>query len=117
MIMTSEYSGGKMFGYREETKQVENQPKAERTREPLPAQELLHWIQRWGKSVISLRDVRAFGPNAIRERPIALKQIEILVRHGWLVPLPAHRRDRQTWRLPPPGATVLSDELSNKLSD
>jgi hypothetical protein len=87
-------------------------PEPERTRKPLLAQELLIWIQRhWKKPVVSLRDVCIFGPNSIRERQTALQQIEILVKHGWLVPMKPHRRDRLVWRLPPPGATVLSSEL------
>jgi hypothetical protein len=101
----SEFSGARMFGYGDQTEQVESQPKPEQKH--LLAQELLHWIQSQGQSVISLRNIRAFGPNSIRDRPMALKQIEILVQHGWLVPLPAHRKDRLVWRLPPPGATVL----------
>jgi hypothetical protein len=114
-----EYTGGKMFGYGEEPEKErptagESQPKPESRKSPPPAQELLIWIQRhWGKPIVSLRDIRAFGPNATRDRQIAINQIEILVRHGWLVPLPSHRRDRQIWRLPPPGATVLSNGLSN----
>jgi hypothetical protein len=75
-----------------------------------PAQELLHWIQRWGKPVVSLRDVRAFGPRAIRDRQVALSQIEILVQRGWLVPLKSCRHDRLVWRLPPPGATIVGHE-------
>jgi hypothetical protein len=60
-----------------------------------------------------LRDVRAFGPRSIRERATTIKHIEILVQHGWLVPMKSHRRDRLVWRLPPPGATILSNELSH----
>jgi hypothetical protein len=97
---------GNPFGRHEA--EPKDRPEPARRKSPPPAQELLHWIQRWGKPIVSLRDVRAFGPNATRDRPTALNQIEILVQHGWLVPLPAHRRDRQVWRLPPPGATVLS---------
>ena len=78
-----------------------------------PVQELLHWIQRQNKPVISLRDICVFGPSAIRDRQTALKHIETLVRHGWLVPLRAHRHDRQVWRLPPPGETVPSSEPSS----
>jgi hypothetical protein len=157
-----EYSGGRMFGYAEETEQprprdpecrpapwldprsqqapvddksspavpvppspatraihheYEFRPKPYNRgggRKP-PVQELLHWIQRRNKSVISLRDVCIFGPNAIRQREAALKHIEILVQHGWLIPLRAHRHDRQVWRLPPPGETVPSSEPSSGL--
>jgi hypothetical protein len=106
----TEFSGAKLFGYEDQTEQPESQPKPEQKHSA--ARELLIWIQRWGKPVISLRDVRAFGPRTVRERPVALKQIEILVNHGRLVPMKAHRRDRLVWRLPPPGATILGSELS-----
>jgi hypothetical protein len=77
-------------------------PQPERTREPSPAQELLIWIKRhWGKPVISLRDIQAYGPNAIRARKTAIAQAEILVEYGWLVPTKPHRRDRIVWIAPP----------------
>jgi hypothetical protein len=82
----------------------------ERPRTPPSAQRLLIWIQRdWGKPIVSLRDIRAFGPGASRERPIALNLTKILVQQGWLVPMKAWRHDRQVWRLPPPGASPIAE--------
>jgi hypothetical protein len=85
--------------------------KPKRTRKPLPPpQELLVWIKRhWGKPIISLRDIQAYGPNAIRDRETAVAQAEILVEYGWLVPMKAHRRDRIVWGTPPTGARPLPD--------
>jgi hypothetical protein len=58
----------------------------ERPRVIPSAQRLLIWIQRdWRKPTISLRDILAYGPAAIRDRQLALERIEILVQHGWLI--------------------------------
>jgi hypothetical protein len=94
----NDYTGRKMFGGENEPAH----PKPEQTREPPAAQELLVWIkQRWGKPVVSLRDIQAYGPNAIRDRKSAITQAEILVKHGWLVPVKSYRRDRIAWETPP----------------
>src|SRR6516165_8769368 len=56
-----------------------DQLEPERTRKPLSATELLVWIRRdWGKPTISLRDIQAYGPRALRDRETLLKQLEIL---------------------------------------
>jgi hypothetical protein len=87
---------------------IEHEPEPERPRVPPSAQRLLCWIQRhWGKPIISLRDIRAFGPYP-RDRQTALDLTKTLVQQGWLVPMGAWRRDRQVWRLPPPGATPVA---------
>jgi hypothetical protein len=83
-------------------------PEPERTRKP--AQDLLTWIQRgWAKPTISLRNICVYGPRAFRDKAIALKQIQLLAQHGWLVETKAHRYDRRLWRTPPAGATALPD--------
>jgi hypothetical protein len=82
----------------------------ERPRTPPSAHQLLCWIQRnWGKPIVSLRDIQAYGPNTIRKRQITLELTKILVREGWLVPMKAWRHDRQVWRLPPPGANPIAE--------
>jgi hypothetical protein len=74
----------------------------ERTREPLSAQELLHWLQHnWGKPTISLRDIQKQGPRPIRDRRSAATYAENLEKQGWLIELKAFRRDRRVWRLSP----------------
>jgi hypothetical protein len=89
---------------------IEHEPEPERPRVPPSAQQLLCWIQRdWGKPVVSLRDIQTFAPGlAIRKREIALNLTKTLVNQGWLVPMKAWRRDRQVWRLPPPGANPVA---------
>jgi len=52
-------------------------PKIEQPRSD--AQILLDWILgHWKKSVICLRDVRAFGPHSMRDEKIAISSIETL---------------------------------------
>src|SRR5262249_2073597 len=108
-----EYSGGKMFGYAEETEQAESQPKPgpEQPQKLSSATELLVWIrQRWNRPTISLRDIQVFSPRASRDRATALKPAETSETHGWLAPMPVHRRDRRVWRTPPAGATALPED-------
>jgi hypothetical protein len=52
----NDFSGSRMFGYGDETKQPESQPKPEPRKSPPPATELLVWIRRyWNKPTISLK--------------------------------------------------------------
>jgi hypothetical protein len=99
-------SASNPFGHLKVEPKIHLKPK--RTRKPLSAHELLVWIQHdWGKPIISLRDIQAYGPNAIRDRETAVAQAEILVEYGWLIPMKAHRRDRIVWTTPPTGARPL----------
>jgi len=46
---------------------------------------LRDWIRdKWKGDIISLPDIYQKGPNAIREKAVAEKQVGILVDHGWL---------------------------------
>src|SRR5262249_33974668 len=64
-----------------------------------PAQKLLDWLQRWPKPTVSARDIYTFGPSAIRDRENAIGLVEILVKHGWLIPLQTRRRDTKEWQI------------------
>jgi hypothetical protein len=64
-----------------------------------PAQTLLTWLQKWGKSVVSLRDIQLFGPSIVRNQRSAIDAAETLVKTNWLVPDKAHRRDRRVWQV------------------
>src|SRR5262249_48444309 len=65
-----------------------------------PAQKLLDWLQHgWTKPTISVRDIYTRGPNSIRNRRSAIELAEILVKHGWLVPIEAQRRETRKWRI------------------
>src|SRR5215831_9030663 len=63
-----------------------------------PAQKLLDWLQHdWNKPTVSARDIYIYGPNSIRDRESAIDLAEILVKHGWLIPMNARRRDMKEW--------------------
>jgi hypothetical protein len=68
---------------------------------PLAAGRLLGWIQNsWKEPVIRMREIQIYGPRP-RDRESARKATEILVRHGWLVPMPtpARQHDTKMWRI------------------
>src|SRR5215831_19196708 len=67
-----------------------NQPKD-------PAQQLLNWLQKSGRQKITARDVRRHASHPLRSREGAIDAINVLVRHGWLVPITPSRRDRPEW--------------------
>jgi hypothetical protein len=90
-----EYDGEQMFGYGPETELPESNPEPEAS----PEQRLLDWLQRWPKDIVSARDIQQFGPAVIRNQQGAINTAEALVRHGWLVPVQARRRDRREWRV------------------
>ena len=63
-------------------------------------QKLHDWLQNdWNKPTIRARDICRFGPSAARDRKRAIHLAEILVGHGWLIPIKAHRRDTKEWQI------------------
>ena len=66
-------------------------------------QKLLNWLQRcWTKSTVTARDIYAYGPYSIRDRrdrESMTDMAEILVKHGWLIPIKAWRRDMRKWQV------------------
>jgi hypothetical protein len=64
-----------------------------------PAQQLLTWLQKSGRQKITTRDVRLYAPHPLRRREGAIDAINVLVRHGWLVPIEPRRRDRPEWEI------------------
>ena len=71
----------------------------------LLAQKLLSWLLGcWSETAISLPDIYQNGPNAIRDKAIAAKLVNILGDHGWLHQIPggatiAGQRRRDAWRI------------------
>lgn len=52
------------------------------------AEQLRRWLlERWIEPEITVRDVLQLGPNALRESPKAMAALNLLQKHGWLVPL------------------------------
>jgi hypothetical protein len=56
-----------------------------------PAQKLLDWLNRRPGDFITARDIRIYGPGALRNRESALRSAQILAAHGFLIPLAAHK--------------------------
>jgi hypothetical protein len=65
-----------------------------------PSEQLLSWlINCWPKDIITLRDIRAYGPNCARDPTDAVNLTKTLTDYGWLTPEAAWRRDMQKWRV------------------
>ena len=65
-----------------------------------PAQKLLDWLQHdWTKPTVTARDIYTYGPRSIRDRQSAIDLAEILVKHGWLAPIKARRRNMKEWQI------------------
>jgi hypothetical protein len=65
-----------------------------------PSEKLLAWlVNYWGKPTITLRDIRAYGPNCIRDPADTIRLTKTLVECGWLAPVEAWRRDMKKWRI------------------
>jgi hypothetical protein len=71
----------------------------ETARQPDPAQQLLTWLPKWPKQTVTARDIRRHAPQPLRNRESAINSINVLVRHGWLVPIDPRRRDRPEWEI------------------
>jgi len=54
------------------------------------AEALRKWLlsESWGNSWVTVRDILRKGPSRLRESPEANKAVQMLVDHGWLIPLP-----------------------------
>jgi hypothetical protein len=76
----------------------ERRPRPVRTQVP-PAERLMAWLPRWPKATISVRDVRLFGPNSLRNPEIATDAIEVLADYGWLVPVMTRQRNMLWWQI------------------
>jgi hypothetical protein len=70
-----------------------------RAHEVPPAQRLMAWLPHWRKPTISVRDVRLYGPNSLRNTNIATDAIEVLAGYGWLVPVMAPAYNQKWWEI------------------
>ena len=73
--------------------QLSPPPATKETEKPLPdqklqqAQILLDWlIQRWDKDIVWMKDIRQFGPSALRNQKTAIDAAETLTKDGWSSP-------------------------------
>jgi hypothetical protein len=72
-------------------------PEKEPAQKPSEAQQFLDWLQRWPKPVIRRRDIRIYGPAAIRDRRTMINSAEVLVKNGWLTPVKARQHNGFKW--------------------
>jgi hypothetical protein len=63
------------------------------------AQRLLDWLQGWTKPTICAREICTYGPRPLRKREKAGSAARILVKNGWLAPIPTHRYDMEAWQI------------------
>ena len=69
------------------------------TQKPSPAQLLLDWlIRHWDKEIVWMRDIRQFGPSALRNPKTAIDAAGALIKDGWLISEPTRRYDAHKWR-------------------
>src|SRR5262249_18241177 len=64
------------------------------------ADKCLDWlVNRWPCPTVRMRDFMRSGPPAARNRKSAIAMAEILVEHGWLVPLPTRQHNEKMWAI------------------
>jgi hypothetical protein len=69
------------------------------------SEKALIWMQtKWGDPLISLPDIYQFGTHGIETKDVALKVVDVLRDHGWLVPMQGGgvvrgQRRRDVWRI------------------
>jgi hypothetical protein len=74
------------------------QPRWDSTLDSPQADRLLDWIlTRWTAEHITLAQILTYGPGSIRDKPLAMRMIQILVMRGWLVPRKPWRVDQWRW--------------------
>jgi len=71
---------------------VEKQPHSD-------AQKMLDFLGRWPEDTVTVRDIRVYGPNSLRNRKDAISSAEILVANGWLKPIKPSRPDTYAWQI------------------
>ena len=63
------------------------------------AQKMLDFLLRWPEDTVTVRDLRVYGPNSLRNRKDAISSAEILVANGWLKPVKPSRPDTYAWQI------------------
>jgi hypothetical protein len=74
-------------------------PSVEKAQDRSPAQKLLDWLLRWDKPVVRVRDIRVYGPYALRNQKSVTDSAEVLVKHGWLIPIQTRQYNGHKWRI------------------
>jgi hypothetical protein len=78
-------------------------------------EKLRDWlVNHWTKPTVTVREIRIYGPNLIRDGKAALSTAESLVEQGWLVPLKTRRRDMREWQIVPKTSKPLFLKLAHQ---
>ncbi len=72
---------------------------AEKAQDRSAAQKLLDWLQRWEKPTVRVRDIRVYGPYALRNQKSVTDSAEVLVKNGWLIPVQTRQYNGHKWRI------------------
>ena len=61
---------------------------------------LLDWlVNHWAKTTVTAREVYTYGPNSIRNKKTTLRQTDVLVEQGWLIPIKTSARNKREWKV------------------
>ena len=61
---------------------------------------MLDWLLRWNKPTVSACEIYQYAPRSVRrDKESAIKNAEVLVRHGWLTALKTNRRHYRIWEI------------------
>ena len=62
---------------------------------------LLNWlVNNWPRDTITLRQLRIYGPNPLRNETKAILELaQDLCQRGWLRPLVPRRHDTRAWKI------------------
>jgi hypothetical protein len=84
--------------FAQHTNKTERRSRPARAQVP-PAERLMAWLPRWPKATISVRTVRLYGPNSLRDPKIASAAIDVLAGLGWLVPVMTRQHNMECWQI------------------
>jgi len=75
-------------------------PEAVIEQPPSDAQKMLDWLLRWPKPTVSSKEIYQYAPRSVRrDKENAIKNAEVLARHGWLTALKTSRRHYRVWEI------------------
>lgn len=75
-------------------------PEAVIEQPPSDAQKMLDWLLRWPKPTVSACEIYQYAPRSARpNKETAIKNVEVLVRHGWLAACKPRHSNYRIWEI------------------
>src|SRR5262249_57719132 len=63
-------------------------------------EKFLDWlVNHWAKTTVTAREIYIYGPNSIRNKKTTLRQTDVLVEQGWLIPIKTSARNKREWKV------------------